>query len=93
MSNSLTIVQSSSSQSALPAFRELTDRSKGRILFFSFLYPPQLFITNQNNLTVIDKTDRIPGYLDEPLDLLENIPTGKPCLWYACGYLYGRRSR
>ena len=78
MCNGLTIVQSSSSQSALPVFKELVSGSKDRILLFSFLYPPELFTSEQNNLTVIDWTDRIKGYSDEPLDLLENIPTGKP---------------
>ena len=80
MTNSLTIVQSSSSQSALPVFRGLVNNSKGRILFFSFLYPPGLFTREQDNLTVFDWTDRIPGYSDEPLALLENIPIGKLCV-------------
>jgi elongator complex protein 5 len=77
MSNSLTIVQSASSQSALPVFRELVSSSKDRTLLFSFLYPPELFAAERDNLTVIDWTDRIPGYSDEPLDLLGNIPTGE----------------
>ena len=77
MSNGLTIVQSSSSQSALPVVRELVNSSKRRILFFSFLYPPELFTTKQDDLTVFDWTDRIPGYSNEPLELLEKIPSGK----------------
>ena len=79
MSNSLTIVQSSSSQSALPVFRELISSSKDRILVFSLLYPPELFATKQDNLTVFDWTDRIPGYSDEPPNLLGGIPTGMSC--------------
>lgn len=75
MNDGLTIVQSSSSQSALPVLRELISSSKDRILFFSFLYPPELFAVKQDNLTVFDWTDRIPGYSDEPLDLLDHIPT------------------
>ena len=77
MNNGLTIVQSSSSQSALPVLKELISSSKDRILFFSFLYPPELFAVKQDNLTVFDWTDRIPGYSDGPLDLLDHIPTGK----------------
>ncbi|KAF9654370.1 hypothetical protein BDM02DRAFT_79735 [Thelephora ganbajun] len=76
MSDGLTIVQSSSSQSALPVVRELVNSLKNRILFFSFLYPSELFTAEQDNLTVFDWTDRIPGYSNEPLDLLENIPSG-----------------
>jgi len=79
MSGSLIIVQSSSSQSALPVVRELVSSSKHITLFFSFLYPPELFTARQDNLTVFDWTDRIPGYSDEPLELLENIPSGKQC--------------
>lgn len=79
MKNCLTIVQSSPSQSALPVFRELMSSPKGRIILFSFFYPPDLFTSKQNNLTVFDWTDRIAGYSGEPLDLMENIPTGKPC--------------
>ena len=77
MSNGLIIVQSSSSQSALTAVRELVNSSRHRTLLFSFLYPPELFAAKQDNLTVFDWTDRIPGYSDEPLELLENIPSGK----------------
>ena len=77
MSNGLTVVQSSSSQSALPMVRELVNSSKRRILFFSFLYPPELFTTKQDDLMVFDRTDRIPGYSNEPLELLEKIPSGK----------------
>ena len=80
MSSSLIIVQSSPSQSALPVVRELVGSSKHRILFFSFFYPPELFTAKQDNLTVFDWTDRIPGYSDEPLELLENIPPGKQCV-------------
>lgn len=80
MSNGLTIVQSSSSQSALPVFMELVSSSKHGTLFFSFLYPPELFTAKRDNLTVFDWTDRIPGYSDEPLELLKNIPSGKRCV-------------
>jgi hypothetical protein len=80
MSNGLTIVQSSSSQSALPMVRELVSSSKDRILLFSFLYPPELFITKQENLTVFDWTNRIPGYSDEPSNILEHIPSGELCV-------------
>ena len=80
MSDNLTIVRSSSSQSALPVFRELVSNSKNRILVFCLLYPPEVFIAKQDNLTVFDWTDRIPGYSDKPLNLLENIPAGKSCM-------------
>ncbi|KAF9786941.1 hypothetical protein BJ322DRAFT_1052833 [Thelephora terrestris] len=76
MSNGLTIVQSSASQSALPVFRELISSSKDRILFFAFLYPSELLVGKQDNLTVFDWTDRIPGYSDEQPDLLDSIPAG-----------------
>ena len=82
MNDSLTIVRSSPSQSALPVFRELVNSSKDRIILFSFLYPPEVFIAKQDNLTVFDWTDRIPGYADKPVDLLENAPSGKPCAVY-----------
>lgn len=95
MSNSLTIIQSSSSQSALPVFRELMSSSKDRFLLFSFLYPPELFTPNQNDLTVFDWTDRIAGYSDKPVDLLENLPTGKPCVerffWVLTSAVHSRR--
>lgn len=82
MSSGLTIVQSSASQSALPVVREFVSNSKDKILLFSFLYPPELFAARQGNLTVFDWTDRIPGYSDKPLDLLENIPSSKSSvLW------------
>ena len=80
MSSGLIIVQSSSSQSALPVVRELVSSSKHRTMLFSFLYPPELFTAKQDNLTVFDWTDRIPRYSDEPLKLLENIPSGKQCV-------------
>lgn len=77
MSNGLTIVKSSSSQSALPVFEEAVRSSRGRVILFSFLYPPDVFTAEQDNLAVIDWTDRIPGYSDEPFDLLTNIPSGE----------------
>ena len=80
MNDNLTIVRSSSSQSALPVFRELVSNSRDRVVFFSFLYPPEVLIAKQDNLTVFDWTDRIPGYSDKPLDLLENILFGKSCV-------------
>ena len=79
MNDSLIIVRSSSSQSALPVFRELVSSSKGRTVLFSFLYPPEALAAKQDNLTVLDWTDRIPGYSDEPLNLLENVPSGESC--------------
>ena len=80
MSDSLTIVRSSSSQSSLPVFKELVSSSRDRIIFFSFLYPPEALAVKHDNLTVFDWTDRIPGYSDDTLDLLENVPSGKPCV-------------
>jgi len=80
MSDNLTIVRSSSSQSALPVFRELVSSSKERVILFSFLYPPEVLAVKQDNLTVFDWTDRVPGYSDEPLALLENVPSGESCV-------------
>ena len=91
MNNSLTIVRSSPSQSALPIVRELVSSSKDYTIFFSFLYPPELFIAKQDNLTVFDWTDRIPGYSDESFDLFENIPSGKPYV-ARCFRILTRRS-
>ena len=77
MSDSLTIVRSSSSQSALPVFKVLVSSSRDRITFFSFLYPPEVVAVKRDNLTVFDWTDKIPGYSDVPLNLLENVPSGE----------------
>jgi len=79
MSDSLTIVRSSPSQSALPVFKELVSSSGDRIMLFSLLYPPEVLAIEHDNLTVFDWTGRIPGYSDEPLDFLENVPSGEPC--------------
>ena len=48
-------------------------------MLFSLLYPPEVLAIEHDNLTVFDWTGRIPGYSDEPLDFLENVPSGEPC--------------
>ncbi|KAI0662772.1 hypothetical protein C8Q70DRAFT_1043127 [Cubamyces menziesii] len=71
----LLVLQSSSSQSCLPVFRDIVkktiDRARERTVLFCLLYPPSSFLDSHaaraqaDNLLVVDRTVHVPGYEDD----------------------------